>query len=252
MNLYAIIFILLIIIGLVLVYRWYIRDKKEIISEWDASKSRSKVIDSDDVKLSTSPNFTFSVWLYIKEWKTSDHAKHVFQRNKGNSTQSITVTDANGKALSNSMNTDSKNVLFHMELGRNVNTLSTFIKLSDDTFAECHIPSIPIQRWVHVLATVQSTMVDMYIDGKLYKNCQFKSAVADIPKETQVVVMGGSAIRGKLSKLEYIRKYIPPQHAWDIYVDGPRDSNILGTWLNRYMLRVQWMKDGVVDKEFKV
>lgn len=250
---YAIIFILLIIIGLVLVYRWYIRDKKEIISEWDASKSASKVIDSDDVKLSTSPNFTFSVWLYIKEWKVSDKAKHVFQRTMGSNTQSISITDGDGKVIQpKGATTTTKNVLFHMELGSKVNTLGTYIQLSDETFAECHIPSIPIQRWVHILATVHSTMVDMYVDGKLYKNCQFSTAVKEPPKETQVVVMGGSAIQGKLSKLEYIRKNITPQHAWDIYVDGPRDSNILGTWLNRYMLRVQWMKDGVVDKEFKV
>ena len=252
MNLYAIIFVLLLIIGMVLVYRWYIRDKKEIISEWDAGTGASKVLSSDDIKLSTSPNFTFSVWLYIKEWKVSSNgkAKHIFQRQTGTNTGSIEITDSDGRALAKSTNTDL--VLFHMELGRKENVLGTYIKLSDDTFAECHIPKIPIQRWVHILATVNSTMVDMYVDGKLYKNCQFKTAVKELPKETQVVVMGGSAIHGKLSKLEYIRKYITPQRAWDIYVDGPRDASIFGTWLNRYMLRVQWMKDGVVDKEFKL
>ena len=63
MNPYAVIFVLFLIIGLVLVYRWYIRDKKEIVSEWDANKRKDGSpifhISSDKVKLTSSNQFTF-------------------------------------------------------------------------------------------------------------------------------------------------------------------------------------------------
>ena len=114
-----------------------------------------------------------------------------------------------------------------------------------------HIPDIPIQRWVNIIMTVESSIIDMYLDGKLYKHCQFKGPVAKPPEDTNMVIFGGSLFSGRISKLEYIRKFITPQRAWDIYVDGPRDSSLM-SWLNRYMLRIQWLKDGHVDREYKI
>jgi hypothetical protein len=250
MNPYAVIFVLLLIIGMVLVYRWYIRDKKEIISEWDAGRkstdgSAIKIIPSDKVKLSTSQKFTFSVWVYLKEWDVQPKTKIVFQRvNKDRS--SPQEVDESKPELDG-------DVYFSLDLGKRKNEARCLVQLTGDKkTGVCTIPNIPVQRWVHLLMSVESSIIDMYMDGKLYKHCQFDSPVHKPPEDTKIILLGGSPFQGRLSKLEYIRKFITPQHAWDIYVDGPRDSSLVGSWLNRYMLRIQWLKDGNVDREYKI
>lgn len=241
MNLFGVIVLLFIVIAVVLVYRWYIKDKKEIISEWDAGKN-PKLIDSDKLKLSTTLRYTFSVWIYLKQMTPRELPKVVFQRIKGSSP----VTNiASGGTM------DSK-LYFHMEFEAKTPTLKTYVRLADGSAGKCHIDNIPVQRWVNVIASVQGQIIDMYVDGKLHKHCEFKSALAEIDKDTSIYIFGGSPIEGKISKLEYINKDIRPQRAWEIYVDGPRDSSLIGNWLNRYMLRIQWLKDGAVQKEYKV
>lgn len=254
MNPYAVIIVLILIIALVLVYRWYIRDLKEIISEWDAGKQTADGsaifrIPSDKVKLTSSQNFTYSIWVYIKEWNPhTEQTKIVFQRTAKNRASSQVIDDANPKLESD--------VYFSLDLGKKNNDARCLVKLSgDDATGDtgvCTIPNIPVQRWVNIIMSVESSIIDMYLDGKLYKHCQFKSAVKKPSEDSQIILLGGSPFKGRLSKLEYIRKFITPQRAWDIYVDGPRDSSIVGSWLNRYMLRIQWLKDGAVDREYKI
>ena len=77
-------------------------------------------------------------------------------------------------------------------------------------------------------------------------------------KKSAIIVLGTNEARnahylnGRISKLEYIDDFITPQKAWDIYVSGPRSMSIWGTFLNRYMLRIQWLKDGKVKKKFEI
>lgn len=248
MNPYGVIFILFLIIGLVLVYRWYIRDKKEIISEWDAGKTNASgntghEVPSDKVKLTSSERFTYSVWIYLKEWSRTQLHKIIFQR-AAKGTPSAAV-ESDGKSLSSSYN-------FSLHMDKEKNDLTCIVQLADNTHGTCTIPNIPVQRWVNVIMSVESSIIDMYLDGKLYKHCQFKSTVKKPSEDGKIFVLGGSPFRGRLSKLEYIRKFITPQRAWDIYVDGPRDSSLVGSWLNRYMLRIQWLKDGAVNREYKI
>jgi hypothetical protein len=244
MNLFGVIVLLFIVIAVVLFYRWYIKDQKEIVSEWDAGMN-PKLIESDKLQLSTSQRYTFSVWIYLKQWTPKQNNRVIFQRIKGTS-------PANNIQMAKDGKMDDTNVYFHMELDKDEPTLRTYVHLSGGGAGECHIKNIPVQRWVNVIASVQGQIIDMYLDGKLHKHCEFKTALAEIPKETSIYIFGGSPIEGKISKLEYIKKDIRPQRAWEIYVDGPRDTSLIGNWLNRYMLRIQWLKDGTVEKEYKV
>ena len=244
MNLLGVIVLLLIVIAVVLVYRWYIRDKKEIISEWDAGQN-PKLIDSDNLKLSTNLRYTFSVWVYLKQYDRKPNNKVIFQRING----TTPVPPNQVMPTTTTMNSD---VYFHMEFHKDKPTLYTYVNLVNDSIGRCVIDNVPVQRWVNIIASVQGQIIDMYLDGKLHKHCEFKNAVKEIGKDTSIYIFGGSPIEGKISKLEYINKDIRPQRAWEIYVDGPRDSTLIGNWLNRYMLRIQWLKDGTVQKDWKV
>lgn len=233
MNLYAVIAFLVIIIVLVLIYRWYIKDKTELIVDWNPAMGR-KVLSK--IEINNSPNYTFSVWIYLKNWNQTKNEKLIFQRYTG--------------THSNSLKGSSE---LYSELLLGAESPEIIIRIKGDN--NITVPRIPLQRWVHVLYTIQSSIMDVYIDGKLIKHAELKSLETP-PSDTTIAVFGTKThhdtIQGKISKLEYIRKFISPQRAWDIYVDGPKDSSIFGTWLNRYMLRIQWMKDGKVEHEYKI
>lgn len=251
MNLYGIIILLFIVIAVVLFYRWYIRDQKEIVSEWDAGMN-PKLIKSEKLNLSTSSRYTFSIWFYLKNWVRGTNPKMLFQRIKGSSAANdITLTKKEDGVNANSSGANS-DIYFHMEFDPKNPTLRSYVQLSDETFSVCYIEKVPIQRWVNVIVSVQGQVMDLYMDGKLHKHCEMKNAVRTMDKETSIYIFGGDPIQGKISKLEYINKDIRPQRAWEIYVDGPRDSSLIGNWLNRYMLRIQWLKDGSVEKEYKI
>lgn len=247
MNPFGVILVLFLIIGAVLVYRWYIRDLKEIVSEWDASKGR-KILTSERLSLSKTRKYSFSVWLYLTEWKSTNANKHIIRR--------VTSGTAIGddKTEMGSGSSSLSNVYYHMELDHKTNSLRCYTRLTNEQpkFSTCEVPNIPIQRWVNIITTTDGGMMDIYVDGKLFKHCEFEKTHINIPDKTDVHLLGGAPFQGKLSKVEYIRDFIRPQRAWDIYVDGPRDSSIIGNWLNRYMLRIQWLKDGSVEREYKI
>ena len=248
MNVFAVVVLLILVIAAVLFYRWYIRDQMELVTSWDAS-SEPKVLDADKLeRMNDSARFTFSVWMYHTDWKTTSEPKIIFQRRSGDSGGiEPTYSDSGPK---------DKETFFTMEADAKVPKIRVYVRENGDdsvSFAMCQIERIPIQRWVSVIVSVNGDIIDMYLDGKLYKHCEVQKGVKKPNKTSKVYISGGThAFQGKLSKLEYIRSDIRPQRAWEIYVDGPRDASIFGNWLNRYMLRIQWMKDGKVDKEFKV
>lgn len=216
----------------------------ELVTSWDAS-SETKVLDADKLeRMNDSTRFTFSVWMYHTEWKSASKPKIIFQRRD--------TTTAGVETRADDTNPPSESATyFSMEADSKVPKITVYVK-ENDGFAKCQIERIPIQRWVNIITSVNGNIIDMYLDGKLYKHCEIKTGVKKPPKKSKVYISGGEPFQGKLSKLEYIRSDIRPQRAWEIYVDGPRDASIFGNWLNRYMLRIQWMKDGKVDREFKV
>lgn len=246
MNVIAVVVLLVLIIAAVLFYRWYIRDQMELVTSWDAS-SEPKVLDADKLeRMNDSIRFTFSVWMYHTEWKNSGKPKIIFQR------RNTTTTSVETRTVDITPPTDT-NTYFLMEADSKEPKITVYVQENDGKFAKCQIERIPIQRWVNIITSVNGNIIDMYLDGKLYKHCEITSGVKKPPKKSKVYISGGTEpFQGKLSKLEYIRSDIRPQRAWEIYVDGPRDASIFGNWLNRYMLRIQWMKDGKVDREFKV
>ena len=123
-----------------------------------------------------------------------------------------------------------------------------------ETYGVSLIPSIPIQKWVNVITTVKDNVCDVYIDGKLYKSNPFNT-VTQMQNAGPIYILGrrtgmpSDILHGKISRLQYINKYISPRRAWDIYASGPLSSSFLSQFLNRYQLRIYWMVDNEAKYE---
>jgi len=114
-----------------------------------------------------------------------------------------------------------------------------------DEFSECTFPPLPVQRWVNVTTTIKGRVMDVYVDGKLIK----AHPLPGIPETSDsgpVYILGNTPemfIHGRISRLQYMNKYITPKQAWDIYADGPLSSSFLRQFLNKYQLKIMWMVD---------
>jgi len=166
--------------------------------------------------------FTWSVWLYIKNPPLSidngtrpEQHKHVF--NKGNDTigPDGIVTPNNGPGLY--IGNDYRSLRIVMNTFDNINTL-------DDKKDEIVIEDIPIEKWMNVIIRCNQHNLDVYINGTLTKSI----ILASIPKQNydnvNVALNGGFS--GRISLLHYYAYAAGATEIQNIVDTGPNMKTV--------------------------
>ena len=181
-----------------------------------ADASTETVIPSSAMSNSTSANYSFSIWLYISDWSGSyGKPKIVFSRDLL-------------KPL--------------VTLGALDNTLTTTIKLSNGSTAQCKIQNIPIQKWTNIIVTVNNKALDTYMNGKLVKTCVLPALpVSPASEKNSVYLTPRGGFTGFTARFKYWPAPINPQEAWNVYKNGP-GGNILTNFLGLYKLQLNFIK----------
>jgi hypothetical protein len=164
----------------------------------------------------TSANYSFSIWIYIKDWSGSyGKPKVVFSRDLA-------------KPL--------------VTLGALDNTLTTSIRLQDMSLAHCTIENIPIQKWTNILMTVNDRALDTYMNGKLVKTCVLASIpVSPSVEKANVYLTPNGGFTGYTARFKYWPDPINPQEAWNVYRNGP-GGNIFTNFFGLYKLQLNFLK----------
>lgn len=91
----------------------------------------------------------------------------------------------------------------------------------------CVVSNIPLQKWVNVIVSLDSKILDIYINGKLVKTC-----VTGEPKiysgDNGVKLTDNGGFSGYTSKFRYFPNSMNPQTAWNTYQQGWSETNIFG------------------------
>lgn len=106
-------------------------------------------------------------------------------------------------------------------------------------------PNYPMQRWVCVSISVDSSVVDIYLDGKLVKS-QTMSGITH-PTESSKITFGTGDIY--IAEFERLATPIDPQTAWDRYMAGNGGSYI-SNMFSSYGASMILTKDQVDMKKF--
>ncbi len=174
-------------------------------------------------KLSKSADFTYSIWIYVDNWANTEVDKVILNRANGNSSSYPKIS-----------------------LDKTANTLLIYANSATPT---CRVNNIPIQRWVHIIVSVNQKVVDTYIDGKLVNTC-IQSSIPNVDNLGDLVLSpGGAGFEGKTANLQYLPNAIDPQTAWNMYKQGNGVSSSLPGVAN-YGLQVGVTKDNVLQKNF--
>lgn len=263
---------LLAILVIFYVYRYFVADLVDLRYQYRGDEAWQKL----DIKdIGHSNNFTYSIWIYTQHWSPTTKEIPLVQRfaesiddtsSSGSSGPSGPVIyhpaggrqyGESGDLATGSTLLDEGKLRYSLSMGGRRMAYDGDIGLRPDLicrvktmngFGVSLIPPIPIQKWVNVITTVKDNVCDVYIDGKLYKSNPF-SAATKMQDAGPIYILGkrtglpSDILHGKISRLQYINKFISPRRAWDIYASGPLSSSFLSQFLNRYQLRIYWMVD---------
>ena len=259
MTLGTVIGVIVCIIILYLVLSWWF-DSYVYLSGLSDGKQQNVIKAS---KLSTASghasNFAYSIWFYVNDWnyKFGDK-KVIFNRNgspevsldkfENNLTIDLGIYNHSASSTIESMtnlgSADSDPNCPHAPAGGGGGGGG------NSGTHKCTVANVPLQRWVNVIMSVYGRSLDVYVDGKLVRTCVLPN-VAHVNPTDDVVVTPNGGFEGWTSNFQYFSDAINPQQAWNIYKAGYGGS-LLGDLFNKYVIKVEFLKDGQEQGSFEI
>jgi hypothetical protein len=237
MNYKNIIIGVIVFVILIWVYRYLFTDSTKTNLLDGPSKADTHIV-VPYTKLSGNPSstdFTYSTWIYVNNWNTKlGKDKIILQRKSSGDKFSpqLKLDDyKNDLTITTSYSSGSGGTS-----GRS--TISN---------QECKVNNIPLQKWIHILITVNNRALDTYIDGKLVKTCIIDGP-PNVTGNTNVDICpkngtsGKSGFDGFIAKVRYYSRALNPREVYELYKEGYSNS-MLGNLFNRYKLKFSYIKD---------
>ena len=164
--------------------------------------------------------FTWSVWVFINDIKTTSENDYSMIFNKGNGTfyeegpykGMSTVTSGPGLYLDNKADQDGK-----VKLLVAMNTVS-----STNSRVVMTIKDIPLQKWFHCTIRLENLSLDAYINGTIAN----RMVLEDVPKQNyeDVYVCANGGFNGNISNLQYFNSALSVFQINNIVIWGKNNT----------------------------
>ena len=197
--------------------------------------TQSLIISRTNLPTIGSSHYTLAVWVFINEWNYQYGAeKNIVARYTTDKqpVPSITLASHTNDALINLTYFDPK--------GNNKERL----------VHTCKIQNIPLQKWSHIVLSVNNRIIDVYLDGKLVKTCVIPGVpVSGINSDLYV---SGSlegdipGFSGRITDLKFMKTATNPSQAYNLYKKGNSLTSLL--FNNSYKLKVALLKNNEVRR----
>jgi len=237
----------LIILGIVIailiyvLYRYFTIKSSTIQS---SASLKTPVTQITNIESPTNTRYAYGIWIYVNSWDINAN-KTIFSR-KDN---------------------------LKLYLDKSSPTLKLDMTMSNSTLATPVVETLtvtdnfPIQKWCHIIVSVDNQFVDVYMDGKLVKSKRFytitnsgQTTIGNMPKTpgdiTVPVFLGNSDASVTFTSFDaYAAMFkrwtgpVDPQTAWSNYMEG-NGGNSLSKTLSSYGINVAILKDNVVQSKF--
>jgi len=222
----AIILGIVITILIYVLYKFFRNDTGAILtktSNLNTTNDTTVAITSDSISSGPSPIYSYGLWLYVNTWSTS--TKTIFRRQNTSSYNDIRLyLDATTPTLKCDFYTD------NTSYPETVNITTNF----------------PIQKWVHIIVSVDNKIVDTYLDGKLITSQQLNGTP---------YVSEGNIYLGKfdayMANFQNWNSAMDPQTAWKTYMSG-NGGNAISKMFKSYGLDFSLKKDNVEQYKLNV
>jgi hypothetical protein len=103
--------------------------------------------------------------------------------------------------------------------------------------------NFPLQKWVYLTISIDNTVADCYLDGKLIKSVKITQVAPDKISNIKF----GSGIDAYIAQFQRWTNPLDPQSAWNAYVAGS-GSSLAGADSN-YNVALSVLKDNVITSK---
>ena len=176
-------------------------------------------IPAKDLVKPSSTRYAYSIWIYVNSWDT-DKYKPVFSR-------------ANDIELA----LDTTVGKFTCKLGK---TTPSTITVTNN---------FPLQKWVFVTVSIDNTIADIYLDGKLVKSVQ----IAQVNPDDSSNVIFGKEYKYDIyiADLKRYTEVQDPQSVWNTYMKG-NGGSVVNKVGSSYAVNLSILKDDVEWNKFNL
>jgi hypothetical protein len=208
-----------IIVLLYLLYTYYNTSSKALLKTASLKASNPSITSISEPR---SSRYAYGIWTYVNSWDNTN-TKVIFSR-------------ANNLKLYLSASEPSLYCDVYMNDGSTKTTLIT------DNYL--------IQRWVHIIISLDNQFLDCYLDGKLVKSSRLygtsktpTSTPAIPPSDTTPIIIGSSnPFDAVVSNFVRWTNPMDPDTAWKTYLSG-NGLQTLGSSFNSYGAKLNIMQN---------
>lgn len=231
----AIILGIVIILLIYVLYKYFSKTSSSLGALMDLSTTSSSVplITKDKVVSSTSARFSYGIWVYINTWDTSQ-TKNIFYRQNSSTSGKYDIR----------LYLDQTSPTLYCDFYTQQTTSAGASSPATETVAITS--NFPIQKWVYIIVSVDSKLVDTYIDGKLITSQELKA----LPYVSDSDIYVGT-FKAYAAQFQRWTSPMDPQTAWTNYMSGNGGSG-LNKMFSSYGIDVTFKKDDVEQNKFKL
>ena len=245
MNAIAIILAIIVILLFYILYRFFMLKSTEL-------SSTANLLDSNPsipiVNKPTSTRYSYGIWIYVNSWNSSI-PKTIFER-----TNNIKLYFADtAPVLKCNITMDDGQTL-----AAGASAPTTTLEITDN---------FPIQKWVHIVISVDNQYLDAYLDGKLIKSGRLYSeaVTADTttgttaspestpktPADEPMIIGGGTTYDAYIAKFNHWSLPLDPQTVWSIYKEGNGQGG-MNDYISSYGIDLSILKDNVEQSKYSI
>jgi len=225
MDLTVILLIIVLIVILYLFYTFFIASTSQVVTSVYLGKATTAQTITDTP---TAANFSVGVWVYVNSWDNTND-KNIFY-----------------------LTTDGGTLLVSLDLGKTAPTLTTTVGTTKIDITE----NFPLQKWVYIIVSVSSSIVDCYLDGRLVSSYQMpvtntlSTTGAKSVKVSFATPRGGAYLSEDIYLYSFNRYTYPmdPSTAQNNYYW----SSPPATSSNSYSVSIELDKNGQTEKQIKL
>jgi len=236
MNYVLIVTIVIIIVLLYVLWRFFSNSGTKLTTNTDLNKVQSTSIPIND----TSVQYAYGVWIYVNSWTPGTDKtkmKTIFSRSNDK-------TEWNKKSnYSTHLYLDPVSPTLYLDIAQTGKPVTPPITITSN---------FPIQKWCYVVFSVNNQYVDCYLDGKLVKSVYLSGTLTSIPPGSGVYL--GSPSEGidiYLNKFYHWANPLTPQVVWSNYLSG-NGNNPLSALSNTIGFGFAFYRDNVESSIVRV
>ena len=229
--------VLLVVIIVYMIYTTYYSTTVKLSGEVHLITPPAN-IPIDKITKPDATRYAYGIWFYVNNFPTSfgsGNIRTIFYREKD-----MHLYLTNDGSLS-------------LDVGKGVDQTITKASTTSEPIRRSLITNnFPIQRWVYIVVSIDNTVIDVYLDGKLVKSIATPQVG---PQEKEIIFKSAGVASGMdayLSNFERVTMPLDPQSVWNKYIGGSGSNLAVSNMVGKYNLNLTLLKDGQISQKYKL